>query len=1765
MKFYLLLTLIMTSVIQTWASDSISYSGRLVNANGSPVTGYVNLTFELAHTDQLGVILCSKEIDGVGLSNGVFHVKLSFSNCNLTNLLSSTGPSQTISIRVIDRTQEPDKIYSFQTINSVPVSVVSQVSKQVDQMGAVTGQVLTWNGTKWAPASEVGTGNGTVTSVGTGSGLEGGTITSAGTISIATSGVEGFHIKDGTITDTDISWTAEIQQSKIQNLVADLAAKQNSVAAGTIAQYWRGDKSWQDMDQSVRNALLLGYSTGSATPLSPTDNVIDALGKLEGQIIANDTAFNNAGQWEKSGSIIYYNTGNVGVGNSTPSEKLDVAGNIALSGKIRLKDSGSNYVELKSPTTIAGTVTFILPGFLGSNGQVLATDALGNLTWSTPATTSSNIVDGSIVDADISSSANIAQSKIANLTTDLSSKEPTLIAGTTVQYLRGDKSWQTLNTDAVVEGTKLYFTESKVLGTDLTGLSAIPGNITDSDNVLSAIGKLAGNQSNYVLRAGDLMTGNLLMGGNYVTGLGTPLLDSDAATKLYVDTELSNKTYWTKTVNDLSYISGNVGVGTTTPLNKLDVVGDIGLSGKIRLKSDTANYIELKAPTGLGSTQTYTLPSTTGTSGYALTTNGAGTLTWSAVATNSTSIGGDLVGTISNAQIVAGTIVNADIADTTINYGKLNLIDGDIPQAKVNGLATTLGGKEPSITAGTTSQYWRGDKTWQSLSTTVVSEGTNLYFLDSRVRDALMSGYVTGTATPLSAADTLLEALAKLEGQILANKAAFDSTGQWNKNGSSVYYNGGHVGIGITNPTSMLDIVSDGTAGVSIKRISDINPPFLAITRARGVTGTEAKVQSGDLLGQIRFRGLTRNNTDTADSEMILSYIASTVESLDASLRASSKLGFLTSTNSASATEKMTILSNGNVGVGILAPADKLDVAGNIAATGKLRLKSDTVNHVELRAPASLASTLLFSLPGTYGTSGQALTTNGAGVLSWNDVATTASAVGGDLSGTIANAQIVSGSVGSTEIADLSIVNGDIANTTITYGKLSLVDGDIPQAKVNGLVSDLAGKEPSITAGTTAQYFRGDKIWATLNTTAVPEGTGLYFTEPRVRASTLTGYGVGTAIPLAASDTLIQGLGKLEAQIIANDAAFDSTGQWSKNSTTVYYNTGSVGVGTSTPVASALMDLTSTTQGFLPPRMTTAQRNTIPTPASGIFIYNTSTGQHEYFNGTQWNSMGGVPNGTIAAFASTVCPTGWSEYTLARGRFLRGIDNGAGNDPDGTRAPGSLQADAVEDHKHNIEGQSGGINNVVAFQDTNPDSTYSSGGSPGTRGDSYFYVGTMKTGRAAVETRAKNVAVLYCVYQGGTSGAAPPELSVVGGVSLSSVSDGQALVFNSISGKWENENIASALGFTPVNKAGDTMSGNLTLPASSIGVGTSSPSMPLHVTSVNSATGLFESSNLSHTNLQISNLASGKIWSLLAVGTSVGGFGSTGTFTIDESSGGARLSIAPGGNVGIGTATPAAKLDVRGSFMAVNSYGGYTDAAIDFPGDYGQLTVRNSNVTTDLAYLDFHRGGSTSWQQGMLGSTFVIASGGGAGRTTLHASRPLAITTTGNVGIGVTAPGYRLQVGSAGDGSEARANAWNALSDERLKKDFTLIEAPLEKLLGIDGYTYFWKQGLDTKKKIGLKAQEVKKVFPEAVSKGSDGYYSLSYDHLVAPIIGAIKELYNKWLAHETEIKELKEKNEKLMLRNLALEERMDRLEKTMHNSQQRRPASMKLEENEGN
>ena len=93
------------------------------------------------------------------------------------------------------------------------------------------------------------------------------------------------------------------------------------------------------------------------------------------------------------------------------------------------------------------------------------------------------------------------------------------------------------------------------------------------------------------------------------------------------------------------------------------------------------------------------------------------------------------------------------------------------------------------------------------------------------------------------------------------------------------------------------------------------------------------------------------------------------------------------------------------------------------------------------------------------------------------------------------------------------------------------------------------------------------------------------------------------------------------------------------------------------------------------------------------------------------------------------------------------------------------------------------------------------------------------------------------------------------------------------------------------------------------------------------------------------------------------------------------------------------------------------------------------------------------------------------------------------------------------------------VSDIRLKKDLHIIENPLDIIDAINGYTFTYKK--DDKKSAGVVAQEVEKVFPQAVlEKGlpylsdndekPDVYKTVEYDQIVGLLIQAVKELTKK-------------------------------------------------------
>lgn len=94
-----------------------------------------------------------------------------------------------------------------------------------------------------------------------------------------------------------------------------------------------------------------------------------------------------------------------------------------------------------------------------------------------------------------------------------------------------------------------------------------------------------------------------------------------------------------------------------------------------------------------------------------------------------------------------------------------------------------------------------------------------------------------------------------------------------------------------------------------------------------------------------------------------------------------------------------------------------------------------------------------------------------------------------------------------------------------------------------------------------------------------------------------------------------------------------------------------VGIGTTTPDTSAQLDVSSTNKGFLPPRMTIAQRSAIPSPVAGLIIWCMDCNQLQVYDGSVWQNIGG----TKAVLPSiTICSQVWMDKNLDVATYRNG-------------------------------------------------------------------------------------------------------------------------------------------------------------------------------------------------------------------------------------------------------------------------------------------------------------------------------------------------------------------------------------------------------------------------------------------------------------------------------------------------------------------------------
>ena len=399
-------------------------------------------------------------------------------------------------------------------------------------------------------------------------------------------------------------------------------------------------------------------------------------------------------------------------------------------------------------------------------------------------------------------------------------------------------------------------------------------------------------------------------------------------------------------------LKGNVGIGTTNPIYKLDVAGDINLTGTIRAAG------------------------TTGSSGQVLSSNGAGSMAWISsggigttysagsgltLASNIFKLGGTLTENmrlnIGNTEALFIDYINGNVGIGTTNpNASLEIKTSGTEVLRLNStneVGASVGYFHMYDNASEMAGFRNGGagKSWDMVLFTV---GRGLRFAPAN-NTVFETGNVSiGNVTPLS----------KLG--VAGNASIGSAYGSIAAPTSGLIVEG-NVGIGTTGPGTKLDITGSLSQVGTVENVLTLNRPFNSGVAFEGGVGFAIGRNAGDLAS--RFDIVMDSNNDGVKNYN---------------------------------TTVMTMLSTGNVGIGTTNPIYKLDVAGDINLTGTIRAA------------------------GTTGSSGQVLSSNGAGSMAW----------------------ISSGGIGTTYAAGVGLtlssanifaVDYDTANLALTGNKLTTI------------------------------------------------------------------------------------------------------------------------------------------------------------------------------------------------------------------------------------------------------------------------------------------------------------------------------------------------------------------------------------------------------------------------------------------------------------------------------------------------------------------------------------------------------------------------------------------------------------------------------------------------------------------------------------------------------------------------------------------------------
>ena len=118
------------------------------------------------------------------------------------------------------------------------------------------------------------------------------------------------------------------------------------------------------------------------------------------------------------------------------------------------------------------------------------------------------------------------------------------------------------------------------------------------------------------------------------------------------------------------------------------------------------------------------------------------------------------------------------------------------------------------------------------------------------------------------------------------------------------------------------------------------------------------------------------------------------------------------------------------------------------------------------------------------------------------------------------------------------------------------------------------------------------------------------------------------------------------------------------------------------------------------------------------------------------------------------------------------------------------------------------------------------------------------------------------------------------------------------------------------------------------------------------------------------------------------------------------------------------------------------------------------------------------------------------------------------------------------------------LSDRRLKNVGKAFVGGLEEIKKLELFNYSYKKDPNKTPRVGVMAQDLQKIFPNAVTKGDDGFLRIRMEDMFYALVNAVKELAGKFDIHEKKIVELEKQNKELNKTIAELEKRLEKLEK---------------------